>query len=286
MSEMPLVTIVTPSLNQGRFLEQAILSVLQQDYSAIEYIVIDGGSSDGSVEIMRRYQDRLAYWVSEPDAGQSNAINKGFTHGTGMILAWLNADDLLAPSAVSIAVRFLEAESDVGLVYGDRVEIDAKGKVIAYLRCPPHDPEMFRKDVTLPQETVFFRREVFKAAGALDESLHFAMDLDLWCKIARVAGMRHIPAFLACFRRHEHSKSVVYDAATDETRRRYDEERELVMQRHFGRRMPGELERRLYNLQRKAAVWLTSRTAKHRSDMAAVHSAREAAKAGAGRPLP
>ena len=286
MSQVPLVTIVTPSLNKGCFLEQAILSVLQQDYPAIEYIVMDGGSSDGSVEIIRRYQDRLAYWASEPDNGQSSAINKGFTHGKGTIVAWLNADDLLAPSAVSIAVRFLEAEPDVGLVYGDRVEIDAKGNTIAYLRCPPHDPEMFRKDVTLPQETAFFRREVFKGSGGLDESLHFAMDLDLWCRIARVARMRHIPAFLACFRRHKHSKSVVYGAAADETRRRYDEERELVMQRHFGRKLPGVLERRLYNLQRKAAVLLTSRTAKHRSDVATVHSVRQGPKAEANGPLP
>jgi glycosyltransferase involved in cell wall biosynthesis len=270
MSGLPVVTIVTPSLNQGCFLEQAMLSVLQQDYPAIEYIVIDGGSSDGSVEIIRRYQERLAHWVSEPDTGQSRAINKGFIHGTGTILAWLNADDLLASSAVSIAVRFLEAEPDVGLVYGDRVEIDAKGNTIGYLRCPPHDPDMFRKDVTLPQETVSFRREVFEAAGGLDESLHFAMDLDLWCKIARVARMRHIPAFLACFRRHKHSKSVVYDAATDETRGRYHEERELVMQRHFSRRLPGPLERRLYSLQRKATNLLASRSARRRADLDAI----------------
>jgi glycosyltransferase involved in cell wall biosynthesis len=286
VSELPLVTIVTPSLDQGCFLEQAILSVLRQDYPAIEYIVVDGGSSDNSVEIIRRYQDRLAFWVSEQDAGQSNAINKGFARGTGTILAWLNADDLLASSAVSLAVRFLETEPDVGLVYGDRVEIDAKGNTIGYLRCPPHDPEMFRKDVTLPQETVFFRREVFEAAGRLDESLHFAMDLDLWCKIARVARMRNIPAFLACFRRHAQSKSVVFEAAADATRSRYDEERELVMQRHFGRKLPGLLERRLYNLQRKTAVMLASRTAKHRSDMAAIQSVREAAKAWADRPAP
>jgi glycosyltransferase involved in cell wall biosynthesis len=267
MSEYPLVTIVTPSLNQAPFLEEAMLSVLRQGYPAIEYIVIDGGSTDDSVETIRRYRGRLAYWVSEPDAGQSNAINKGFTHGTGTILAWLNADDLLAPSAVNIAVRFLEAEPDVGLVYGDRVEIDAKGNTIGQLRCPPHDPNMFRKDVTLPQETVFFRTEVFKATGGLDESLHFAMDLDLWCKIARVARMRHIPTFLACFRRHEQSKSVVYDAAEDATHQRYHEERELVMKRHFGRKLPRTLERRLYHWRRKAGLYLAATSARYRADL-------------------
>jgi len=267
MCDLPLVTIVTPSLNQAQFLEDTMLSVMAQDYTAVEYIVMDGGSSDGSVEIIRRYQDRLAYWVSEPDTGQSSAINKGFAHGTGTILGWLNADDLLAPSAVSIVARFFEAEPDVGLVYGDRVEIDAKGKTIRYLRCPPHDPEMFRKDVTLPQETVFFRREVFKAAGGLDEGLHFAMDLDLWCKIARVARMRHIPTFLACFRRHVRSKSVVYGAAEDATHRRYHEERELVMKRHFGRKLPGPLERRSYHWRRKAALYLEATSAQHRADL-------------------
>lgn len=247
-----------------------MLSVMGQDYPAVEYIVVDGGSTDGSVEIIRRYQGRLAYWVSEPDTGQSSAINKGFAHGTGTILAWLNADDLLAPSAVSIAVHFLEAEPDMGLVYGDRVEIDAKGNTIGYLRCPPHDPEMFRKDVTLPQETVFFKRDVFKAAGGLDESLHFAMDLDLWCGIARVARMRHIPAFLASFRRHEQSKSVVYDAVEDATHRRYHEERELVMKRHFERKLPGTLERRLYQWRRKAVLYLAATSARHRADLKAI----------------
>ena len=244
-----------------------MVSVLRQDYPAIEYIVMDGGSTDGSVEIIHRRQDRLAYWVSEPDTGQSSAINRGFTHGTGTILAWLNADDLLAPSAVSIAVRFLEAEPDVGLVYGDRVEIDAMGNTIGHLRCPPDDPGMFRRDVTLPQETVFFRRGAFEAAGGLDENLHFAMDLDLWCKMARVARMRHVPAFLACFRRHVRSKSVVYDAAVDATHRRYHEERELVMKRHFGRELPGTLERRLYHWRRKAALYLAAASSRHRADL-------------------
>ncbi len=267
MPQVPLVTMVTPSLNQGAFLEQAMLSVLQQDYPAIEYIVMDGGSSDGSVEIIRRHQDRLAYWVSEPDAGQSVAINRGFARAKGTVFAWLNSDDLLMPSAVSIAMHFLEAEPDVGLVYGDRVEINGEGKTIGYLRCPPHDPEMFRKDVTLPQETVFFRRGVYEAVGGLDEDLHFAMDLDLWCKIARVARMRHIPAFLARFRRHHRSKSVVYDAVENATRRRYQEERELVMQRHFEKRLPGTLERRLYHWQRKAALYLAATSPRHWAEL-------------------
>lgn len=270
MSELPLVTIVTPSLNQAQFLEDTMLSVMGQDYPAVEFIVVDGGSTDGSIEIIRRHQARLAYWTSEPDSGQSTAINKGFARAKGRIFAWLNSDDLLSPSALSIAAHFLNSEPDVGLVYGDRVEIDAKGNVIGVLRCPPHDPGIFRKDVTLPQETAFFRREVYEAVGGLDEDLHFAMDLDLWCKMAKVTRMRHIPAFLACFRRHRWSKSVTYDATVDEKHQRYHRERELVMGRHFGRELPGRLEQRLYHWRRKAALVVASRSAQYRADLATV----------------
>jgi glycosyltransferase involved in cell wall biosynthesis len=270
MSELPLVTIVTPSLNQAQFLEDTMLSVMGQDYPAVEFIVVDGGSTDGSIKIIRRHQARLAYWTSEPDSGQSSAINKGFARAKGRIFAWLNSDDLLSPSAVSIAAHFLNSEPDVGLVYGDRVEIDAKGNVIGVLRCPPHDPGIFRKDVTLPQETAFFRREVYEAVGGLDEDLHFAMDLDLWCKMAKVTRMRHIPAFLACFRRHGWSKSVTYDATVDEKHQRYHRERELVIGRHFGRELPGRLDRRLYDWRRKAALLVASRSAPHRADLATV----------------
>ena len=133
---LPVVSIVTPSFNQGRFVEQTIQSVLAQDYPKIEYMVIDGGSTDGSAEIIRRYETRLAYWVSEPDRGQTCAIHKGFARATGSILAWLNSDDLLAPSAVRIAVEYLRAEAGVGLVYGDRLHIDFKGNVTGVNRMP------------------------------------------------------------------------------------------------------------------------------------------------------
>ena len=204
-----LVSIVTPSLNQGQFIDQTLASVAAQDYASIEHLVVDGGSTDGTLDTLRKYEAHLAHWLSEPDRGQSHAINKGFARATGRVFAWLNSDDLLLPSAVRIAVDYLERYPEVGLVYGDRVHIDAKGNVVGVNRCPRHDPHMFRNDVTLPQETCFFRREVLEAVGGHDEDLHFAMGLpDLWIRIGRLSTMRHIPMFLGVFRDHGLAKSV------------------------------------------------------------------------------
>ena len=129
MNKKPLVTIVTPSYNQAAFIERTIQSVLGQDYPDIEYIIMDGGSSDGSAEIIRRYEDRLAYWESVKDKGQTDAINKGFARAHGEILAWLNSDDVLYPHAVSEAVAYLTEHPECGLVYGNCDFIDAEGNV-------------------------------------------------------------------------------------------------------------------------------------------------------------
>jgi len=233
MPSDPLVTIVTPSLNQREFLEETLHSVRRQDYPRIEHIVIDGGSTDGSVEIIRRHEAQLALWISEPDTGQSNAINKGFAKATGSIFAWLNSDDLLAPSAVRIAVDRLQREPAAGLVFGDRVQLDAKGNVTGFVRCPEFYPAMLRRNITIPQETAFFRRELFDRVGGLDESLHFAMDFDLWCKMAAVAPVRHVPAFLGCYRAHSASKSVAFHGV--EGKDKFRDEVERVYRRHFNR---------------------------------------------------
>ena len=123
-----LVSIVTPSYNQSRFIEDTIRSVLSQDYPQIEYMIVDGGSTDGSVEIIKRYEDQLAWWVSERDQGQTDAINKGFARATGDILAWLNSDDTYEPGAVSAAVKYLQEHPEVGMVYGDCNYIDENGE--------------------------------------------------------------------------------------------------------------------------------------------------------------
>jgi glycosyltransferase involved in cell wall biosynthesis len=233
---LPLVSIVTPSFNQGRFLEETLLSVQRQDYPRIEHIVVDGGSSDGTLDIIRRHERSLARWMSEPDEGQTDAIAKGFSLASGDILAWLNSDDLLMPSAVRVAVAELVGDPALGLVYGDRIEIDSRGNITNVVQLPSHRNSMFRRNFTIPQETAFFRRQAYEAAGGVDRSLHFAMDFDLWVRLAAVAPMRHVPLFLGSYRQHGTSKSVEIHA--DGAGQKYSTESEAVYRRHFGRGLP------------------------------------------------
>jgi glycosyltransferase involved in cell wall biosynthesis len=250
MIGLPTVSIVTPSFNQARFLEKTIQSVLSQDYPHIEYILIDGGSTDGSVEIVQKYSAHLACWVSEPDRGQSDAIARGFSMASGDVFAWLNSDDLLMPSAVGIAVREFTRDPSLGLVYGDRIEIDAKGNAIGVVELPSHREAMFRRNFTIPQETAFFRRHAYEAVGGVDATLHFAMDVDLWIRLARVAPMRHVPMFLGSYRRHASSKSVEMESEAEGARHRA--ETESVYRKHFGRGLPSPRAMALYRLARKA----------------------------------
>lgn len=236
MSDQPLVSIVTPSFNQGQFLEETILSVLRQDYPNIEYIIIDGGSTDGSVDIIRKYEDKLAYWVSEKDRGQTHALIKGFEKTTGKYLTWLCSDDLLEPSMVSISVDYHLRHPEVGLTYGDRVRIDAKGNIYTLQRYPAFRTWFVRWGFSLPQETTIFRRDVYDSVGGLDESLHMAMDFDLWCKISQRHIIRHIPAVLGRFRAHKTNKSSAFTKQTAETgfAEGFPEEFAGVYARHFG----------------------------------------------------
>lgn len=209
--DMPLVTILTPSYNQAQFLEETILSVLGQDYPNIEYLILDGGSTDGSVEIIRKYRDRLAYWVSEPDQGQSHAINKGLRRANGEILAWINSDDYYRPGAVRAVVDFLKAHSDVALVYGRADLIDADGA--AFYEIPWMDFDvrtcLTRQWYPVPQPAAFFRRTTMQKVGLLDERLHYCMDWDYWIRIA-MAGLKvsKMPQALARCRLHRDSKTV------------------------------------------------------------------------------
>jgi glycosyltransferase involved in cell wall biosynthesis len=227
---LPRVTIVTPSYNQAEYLEKTILSVLNQDYPDIEYIIIDGGSTDGSVDIIKKFQHRLAYWVSEPDRGQSDAVNKGFKHATGRIFNWLNSDDLLMPSAVKIAVYYLMNNSDVGMVYGDRATIDEKGNVLSLTRLPSFSPRAFRHHIKIPQETAFYRCEHWCDVNGVDEELKFCMDYDLFIKLSKITRFCHIPFVLGAYRKHQLSKSVVYTNSVNAVGR---EEIPKVYFRHY-----------------------------------------------------
>lgn len=211
-NSMPLISIVTPSYNQARFLEATIRSVLEQDYPHIEYLIVDGGSTDGSLEIIQRYADRLAWWVSEPDQGQTDAINKGFARARGEIFAWLNSDDTYAPGAVSQAVAFLQSHPQVGMVYGDANLIDENGQVIGKFPARQTDYRRLKRGyVHIPQQASFFRASLWKQVGPLDPTFYFAMDYDLWVRIARLAPLHYVPSLWANFRLHDTGKSVVAD---------------------------------------------------------------------------
>lgn len=209
---LPLVTIVTPSYNQARFLESTIRSVLEQDYPHIEYFVIDGGSTDGTVDILRRYADRLAGWVSEPDRGQTDAINKGFRRARGEILAWLNSDDTYEPGAIRQAVAYLSDHPEVGLVYGDTQFIDENGRVIGRFPARQTDYRRLRGGyVHIPQQAAFFRAALWNKVGPLDPTFYFAMDYDLWVRLAAQAPVVYSPHLWANFRLHGDAKTVAAD---------------------------------------------------------------------------
>lgn len=206
----PLVSIVTPSLNQGRFLDDAIRSVLEQDYEPIEHIVVDGGSTDETLEILRRYPHLR--WSSEPDYGQSAALNKGFRLARGEILAWINADDFYLPGAVAAAVEILRT-SGAGLVYGDILRVDEDGTNRRRVASHPWD-EWTHVNVgnRIQQPAAFFTRTVYEAVGGLDERFHLAMDYDLWTRIGERSPVRRVDAVWAAERRHTGSKTSRHEA--------------------------------------------------------------------------
>lgn len=198
MSDQPLVSVVTPSYNQVRFIEETICSVLQQDYPYVEYIIMDGGSTDGSVDIIRRYADRLAFWVSEPDHGQAHAINKGLRQATGDILGWLNSDDVLVPDAVSRVVAYLECAPDVEMVYGRADWIDEHSQPLRRARTGRHHPEFGLDTVidecVVTQPGAFWRRRIMDQIGLLDENLHYVMDYEYWVRMALAGAIiRRLP---------------------------------------------------------------------------------------------
>ena len=205
---LTLVSIITPSYNQASYLEQTILSAIEQDYSPLEYLIVDGGSEDGSLEIIRKYAGRLAWWVSEPDAGQAEAINKGLARARGEIVAWLNSDDLLLPGAVARAVSALESNPELGMVFGDAISIDARSQPLNRLAFNDWGLPEFMRFRIICQPAAFMRKATLDRAGYLDPSFHYLLDHHLWIRLARLAPVEHIPAALAAARQHPEAKNV------------------------------------------------------------------------------
>jgi len=221
----PLVSVVTPSLNQGRYLREAIESVRAQTYSPIEHIVVDGGSTDGSLEILAEYGE--VRWVSEPDRGQSHALNKGFAMATGDVFGWLNADDAYDPNAAADAVSALTRS---GLVYADVIRVDGDGANPRRIQSRPTFDLWTELNLGcgIYSPAVFFTREAFEAVGGVDEALHLTMDYDLWIRIGKRFPVLHVEAIWAIQRIHDDAKTI----------RRYDDfwpERLAVSRRHGGR---------------------------------------------------
>jgi len=206
-TSLPLVSIITPSYNQGCFIEETILSVKNQSYSNIEHIVIDGGSSDETVKILKKYTPQIK-WISEPDNGQTHAINKGLHRCNGKYIAYLNSDDLYLPETIKTVVDFFSSHPDIDLVYGDIIHIDKKSHLINKYEPGIIDFEKYLSMPTyLPQPTVFFRRRVLEQTGDFDEKLHLAMDLDYWLRVFLVFNVAYIPEFLAQARMYSETKS-------------------------------------------------------------------------------
>ena len=210
------ISIVTPSFRQAAFIERTLQSVLDQNYPGLEYVVQDGGSQDGTKEILERYADRLASWESRPDKGQSQAINLGFARTTGEIMAWLNSDDILLPGTLAYVARYFQRHPEVDVVYGHRILIDENDRQIGRWMMPPHDDQVLSWADYIPQETLFWRRSIWeKAGGCIDESFRFAMDWDLLVRF-RQAGARfaRLPRFLGAFRIHTAQKTSAEISST------------------------------------------------------------------------
>ena len=209
LAHVPTVSIVTPSFNQGDFLEKTIKSIIDQKYPSIEYIIQDSASKDGTIEIIHRYKDFLTHWESIKDKGQSNAINLGFRHTSGEIMAYLNSDDILLPGTLHYVADYFNKHPEIDVVYGHRILINEDDHEIGRWILPRHNSDVLTWADYIPQETLFWRRRIWdKVDGKIDESFKFAMDWDLLLRFKDAgAKFARLPRFLGAFRIHIHQKT-------------------------------------------------------------------------------
>jgi glycosyltransferase involved in cell wall biosynthesis len=222
------ISVVTPSYNQAQFLAETLRSVTSQRPFIHEYLVVDGGSTDGSADLIRQYNDRIDWWISEKDQGQSDAIQKGFARATGDYLFWLNSDDVLLPGAMIKIVAALERHPDWDALTGYHVRVDEHSRILGAYRIPPESPAAARWGVHhVIQQTCVFRRSLYERLGGLDRSLHCVMDTELWCRMFDAGAVwGHLPEYLAAFRQHAQAKG-----SADRWWDRYRKEEQMLRQR-------------------------------------------------------
>lgn len=205
---LPKLSVITPSLNQGTFLDGMAESVLAQDYPFLEWIIVDGGSTDGTRSVVERHADRVARFLCEPDESQSDAIRKGMALATGEVATWVNADDLLCPGALRAVGEAFAREPEVDVVYGDGLKVDVAGAPIRKVAAPECGPRFLRHAMTVLQPSVFFRKALYDRVGGLDLSLDYAMDWDLFLKFLEAgARFRRLDACLSQLRCHDRTKT-------------------------------------------------------------------------------
>lgn len=230
--QQPLVSIITPSFNQAKYIEETILSVRNQDYPNIEHIVIDGGSTDGTLDILRKYEDRLT-WFSEKDNGQADAINKGFRKATGDILGWVNSDDMYVAGAIRVVAEHFQTHPEDNFIYGDAEALDESGKsfgIRTHVKQGGYKELVGELDFIV-QPATFWRVGVWKTCGELDETLHYTLDYEYWMRAARQFPPRYIPVVLAKERLYAAAKT--FKGAVTRM-----EEIERVAVRHGGNGLP------------------------------------------------
>ena len=206
---LPTISIVVPSFNQGRFIGATLQSIIDQRYPNLELIIVDGGSTDNTLSVIKHYEAHLAWWVSEPDSGQTAAINKGFMRSTGEVMAWINSDDLVAPGALHRVADYFAKQPETQIVYGNRILIDKDGMEIGRWILPRHSNRVLKWADFVPQETLYWTRNAWNLIGArLDETFHFAMDWDFLLRLsAKQIEIQHLPVFLGLFRIHHQQKT-------------------------------------------------------------------------------
>ena len=213
---MPFLSIITPSYQQAKFLEQTIKSVITQSFNDFEYLVVDGGSDDGSVKIIKQYERQITWWVSEKDEGQGDAINKGLGRAKGEVAGWINSDDFYLPDTFRKVSEVFQQEPGLGLLYGDVLAVDENSQVFNLMQSGDYGLLDLMKFKIINQPAVFFRRRLIEEVGNLDPSYRYLLDHHLWLRIASISQIRHMPEFLAAGRYHSQAKNIAEAASFGE----------------------------------------------------------------------